>query len=96
MSWSKTYTHTLAIGIDSLGAAIFFNEPDLTISSLAWIVRSGSSAQQRQLELYGWQRSALVAIGAALEYFWPGHCASARLGDISRSERTTNLLGPNT
>jgi hypothetical protein len=93
MSWDRTYSHTALLGIDRLGAALLFNEPDITISSLAWVVRSGSDAQRAQLQLYGWQRSALSAIGSALEYFWPGHCARARTGDLATSTRARTLLG---
>lgn len=38
MSWDKTYSHTLLLALDRFGAAILFNEPDITISSLCWIV----------------------------------------------------------
>lgn len=40
MSWDRTYTHTIALGVDRLGAALIFNEPDITISSLCWVVRA--------------------------------------------------------
>ena len=93
MSWDRTYTHTVLLGIDRLGAAIIYNEPDITISSLCWIVRFGSDAQRNQLKLYGWQSASLRAIGAGLEYFWPGHCARARTGDIQTSARSRSLLG---
>ena len=93
MSWDKTYSHTVLLGVDRLGAAVVFNEPDITISSLCWIVRSGSPGQNDQLKLYDWQRGTLRAIGAALEFFWPGHCARARTGDIQTSSRARSLLG---
>lgn len=93
MSWDKTYTHTLALALDRAAAAVFFNEPDITISSLCWVVRSGSVTANAALKLYGWQAFALRAIGRALEYFWPGHCARARTGDIDTSTRSRALLG---
>lgn len=94
MSWDKTYSHTLALALDRAAAAVIFNEPDITISSLAWMVRSGSDAQRASLKLHGWQRSCLRFVGSALEYFWPGHLDAARLGDIQTSQRAAALLGP--
>lgn len=93
MSWDKTYTHTLALAFDRNAAAIVFNEPDITVSSLCWIVRNGSTQMVQALELYGWQDELLIVIGAGLEYFWPGHCASARAGDLQASARSRQLLG---
>lgn len=93
MSWDKTYSHTALLALDRWGGAIIFNEPDITISSLCWIVREGSTSMQSALKLYGWQLLALRGIGSALEYFWPGHCAAARLGDLQTSARSRTLLG---
>lgn len=94
MSWDKTYSHTVVLGIDRLGAAIFFNEPDITISSLCYIVRSYPRVKvDAVLKLYDWQRFALQWIGNGLEYFWPGHCTRARSGDIETTTRARQLLG---
>lgn len=93
MSWDRTYSHVVLLGFDRLGAAIIFNEPDITISSLCWIVRDGSSDMVARLKLYGWQRLLLGAIGAGLEHFWPGHCIAARTGDLDTSARSRFLLG---
>lgn len=93
MSWDKTYSHTVALGVDRLGAAVIYNEPDITISSLCWIVRSGTDQQRAALKLYRWQLLSLRGIGNGLEYFWPGHCARARTGDIQTSARARALLG---
>lgn len=91
MSWTKTYTHTILLGLDRFGAAIFFNEPDITISSLCWIVLSNASTVSL-LKLYGWQYTALKVIGSMLECLQSGHCAAARLGDIETSGRAAHLL----
>ena len=93
MSWEQSYSHTVLIAVDRLGAALLFNEPDITISSLCWVVRSGTPAQNAALKLYGWQKSALQLVGDGLEYFWPGHCARARTSDIQTSSRAAQLLG---
>lgn len=93
MSWDKTYSHTLALALDRAAAAVIYNEPDITISSLCWVVRSGSVTANATLKLYRWQAASLRAIGSALEYFWPGHCARARTGDIATSTRARTLLG---
>lgn len=92
MSWSNTYTHTIALAIDRFGAALIFNEPDITISSLCWVVRRGSKMQQDALKLAPWQRKLLQLIGNGLEHFWPGHCARARGGDLATSSRARSLL----
>ena len=93
MSWDKTYSHTVALGIDRLGAALFFNQPDITISSLCWIVRAGASSHRSALKANRVQEKALLWIGDFLEHFWPGHCADARQGDLDTTERTRVLLG---
>lgn len=92
MSWEKTYSHTVALGLDRLGAALIFNEPDITISSLCWVVRTPSAAVI-PLKLSGWQYRLLLWIGDRLEQFWPGHCADARGGDLDTSARSRLLLG---
>lgn len=108
MSWDKTYSHTLLVGLDRLGAAVLFNEPDITISSLCWIVLKASDpryvdmgprvpvadaiASLVKLRLYKWQLRLLWNIGHALERFFPGHCAAAREGDLDTSERSRVLL----
>jgi hypothetical protein len=93
MSWERTYSHTALLGIDRLGAALVFNEPDITISSLCWVVRNGNSEELGALKLYSWQLCALRGIGNTLEHFWPGHCTRARDGDIQASTRARTLLG---
>lgn len=108
MSWDNTYSHTVLLAADRAGAAVIFNEPDITISSLCWIVRQADEARFRaqvmpldkvafaalaELKLYGWQLTLLRCIDSALEYFWPGHCAAARQGDLDTSARSRRLLG---
>jgi hypothetical protein len=97
MSWDNTYTHTLALAIDRFFAAMIFNEPDITISSLCWVVLNAgndpiAAKAIALLKLYAWQKWLLLRIGGFLEYFWKGHCANARLGDISTGNRAVSLL----
>jgi hypothetical protein len=97
MSWEKTYSHTVLLALDRLGAALVFNEPDITISSLCWIVRYATKLKIAEdalpkLKLAEWQKFALTWIGNGLEYFWPGHCESARQGDVQTTFRARGLL----
>lgn len=97
MSWDKTYSHTVVLGIDRLGAAVIYNEPDITISSLCWIVRNSDKLKIAEdalavLKLNRWQLSSLQLIGDGLEHFWPGHCDAARLGDLQTTQRARSLL----
>ena len=93
MSWDKTYSHTVAFGFDRLGAAVLFNQPDITISSLCWVVREGSVVMVERLKASPWQLWLLWRIGNFLERFWPGHCDAARQGDLDTSHRSQVLLG---
>lgn len=111
MPWNRTYSHTVALGVDRFAAAVVFNQADITVSSLCWIVAKydtvlakpinsplspldlSAVSAFKMMNLYGWQVSALWWIGAQLEHWFPGHCAAARDGDISTSERARLLLG---
>lgn len=92
MSWEQSYSYTVALAIDRFGAAVIFNEPDITISSLCWVVRLGTPAQVAAFKFSSWQRLVLRGIGSGLEFFWPGHCAGARDEDIAVSSRTRQML----
>lgn len=100
MSWSKTYTHTLAIAADMLGSAIVWNKPDVCISSLCCIVRyrdRGNAyqklrARQHLRKFAPWQISALRAIGNALEWLDKGHCEASRRADLSRLATAQDFL----
>jgi hypothetical protein len=97
MSWEKTYSHTVALAFDRLGAALLFNQPDVTISSLCWVVRNGTSLKiaedaLRAMKLARWQLWFLWRVGDGLERFWPGHCERARRSDLQTQERARKLL----
>lgn len=53
MSWEQSYSHTVAIGLDRFGAALIFNEPDITISSLCWFVLMAHDSSRWSLYLEG-------------------------------------------
>lgn len=93
MSWDKTYSHTLLLAIDRAAAAVVFNEPDITVSSLCWIVHAGTYDQVAALKLYNWQHCLLLDIGDGLEYFFPGHLVAARKSDGEVCARSRALLG---
>lgn len=111
MSWNRTYSHTLALGVDRFAAAVVFNQADITVSSLCWIVRKYDTVMTKpvgsaltpldlsalsafkMMNLYGWQVETLRWLGIGLEACFAGHCAAARDGDISTSERARILLG---
>lgn len=92
MSWDKTYTHTVLIAADQFAAAVFFNRPDLTISTMCWMVMEGKDAT---LKLSKMQRAFLAWLGPQLNKYWPNHCAEARDGDIKRAKNTLTSLGEN-
>jgi hypothetical protein len=93
MTWDQTYSHTLLLAIARAAAAVVFNEPDITVSGLCWIVHFGTSEEVAALKLYNWQHGLLVEIGGGLEHFFPGHLAATRQGDIDASARSRKLLG---
>jgi hypothetical protein len=98
MSWARTYSHTIAIAIDDMGAALFFNRNDITISSLCWLQRTADNgdpnicARLASLYLRTWQHSFLRHVGDALEWLSPGHCERARIADRARGRSMDALL----
>lgn len=90
MSWDKTYTHTVLIGLDQFAAAVIFNRPDLTISTMCWMVMEG---QAFDLKLSGWQIAILAWLGPKLDRMQANHCAEAKDGDIARAQQTLKALG---
>ena len=87
--WSRTYSHTLLIALDDFGAAIIFNRPDLTISTLCYLVVNGKDAS---LKLWRWQTAVLKWLGPWLDRIQKDHMALAREGDSERAQSTIDLL----
>jgi hypothetical protein len=106
LSFSNTYAHTLAFTLDVAGALIFWNQSDITISSLCWVVMMSDMqgehystlrgvdyhAKLDGLKLYGWQTALLRHIGPQLDRIQPNHRELAREADLARAARVTALL----
>jgi len=93
-----TYLYTVLLALDRFSAAILFNRPDITISSLCWVVLNfieddKARAAYAELKLNIVQEFFLYWVGKALEAISKGHCAQARLTDIGTAETTRSLLG---
>lgn len=91
MSWDRTYSHTVLIAVDQFAAAIIFNRPDLTISSMCWMVMTGNDST---LKLNTAQRWILAKLGPVLNRIQANHCEEAAVGDYMRSIRTSCTLVP--
>ncbi len=89
MSWSATYSHTLAIAFDDLAAAVLFNRDDLTVSSLCRLAQLDRLAP---LKLCAWQVAVLKRLASILDRIQAHHCERARLGDIARGNAMAALL----
>ena len=77
-----TYAKRLAIVIDWLGAALFWNKPvGVTISGLC-ALRVASGQAKRRGRALAW----------LLEKIDPGHLEGARAGDIQRARLVIELL----
>ncbi len=98
MTWARTYTHTVAIAIDDLGAALLFDLDDTTISALCGVQRRSDAGDARAtsalatLHLKPWQRGFLRVVGRALEWIRPGHCERAIIADLARGKTMRGLL----
>lgn len=99
MSFDRTYLHTVLIGLDDFGAALFLNRNDCTISTACDLVRKMDAGNKAARDIVWltfafkrWQITALRAIGAGLERIQPGHCNAARLADIARGRSAAVVL----
>ena len=69
-----TYSKAIAVAVDMLGAAVFWEKPDVTISSLCAMAIAGGHANWR------WR-----ALASFLEKVDPGHLDGAIKSDLARS-----------
>lgn len=90
MSWDRTYSHNVLIALDSFAAALVFNRPDLTISTMCDMVRNPMG--RHVLKLSTWQLWSLQRLGPILDWIQKGHCKLARQGDIDRANSTLESL----
>lgn len=89
MSWDKTYSHNLLLALDMYAAAVVFNRPDLTISTMCWMVATGND---QSLKLWKWQRAILIWLGPKLDKIQANHCKEAAYADRSRAWSTIESL----
>lgn len=103
MSWSNTYTHTLAIAVDMLTAATFWNQEDVTVSTLCRIVQLADAGEGDfvmrlgTLKLSASQVDFLRWLAPRLDRLQANHCELARQADGARALkawRLTALAGP--
>lgn len=85
------YLKTVALGLDDFAASVFLGRNDLCISAACGLVLADRDAP---LKLSRIQRGALHAIGAVLDFWFPGHCQGAILGDLSRARSSISVLLP--
>ena len=90
------YLLQVLLALDRFGAVLFFNCPDMCISSLCWLALNPRSilaaASIRTLNFYDWQWIVLRKIGAMLEFIQRGHCLNSALDDSISANRTISLL----
>jgi hypothetical protein len=97
MSWGQTYSFTVAIALDLLAAAVFFNTTDICVSSLCRLVQLRDAGQlttpQESVlaKLAPWQIRSLRVIAAGLEKIQPGHCRLSLASDVARALRVIPL-----
>lgn len=89
MAWDKTYSHNLLIALDQFAAAVIFNRPDLTISTMCWMVHNGKCAE---LKLSAWQHAFLMWLGPLLNKVQTNHMELSRQGDYERAQNTVVML----
>jgi hypothetical protein len=87
MSAGQPWSREAALGLDFLGAAVFFGHYGITISTMAGLVREGKDAP---LRLYAWQRRFLRWLEPKLSR---EHCALALKSDITRCKNALTLMG---
>ena len=104
MSWDNTYSHNVLYGLDVLGAVVFWNQRDITISSLCRLAQLAYPEGEMDamtiywhsvlasLKLYGWQVAVLRWLATKLNEIQANHCELARLADIARAKRVLALL----
>lgn len=83
---------TLLYALDQFFAALLYNRPDLTISTLCWLVRANKDSP---LKLNSLQRWTLDVLGRGLEWMFPGHLESAREADYARGVWLVSITAVN-
>lgn len=97
MAWDRTYSHNMLLALDMWGAAVFWNRPDITISSMCGLVMlADQHAEWRPnvegLKLYRWQIAVLRFLGPILNRIQANHCQLAIYADIQRAQQLMSTL----
>lgn len=87
--FAKTYAHNVLIGLDDLGAVVFFNRNDVSISGLCRLAQKG---ELDRVKAGPWQIWVLLRLAVMLDWIRANHCEAARLGDIDRAKSTITIL----
>jgi hypothetical protein len=87
MSWSGTYSHEFLLALDLWAAAVLFNRPGITISTMSGLVRDG---RDRPLALHEWQRAFLRWLEPRLSR---AHVEKAKAADIARAKLALEIMG---
>ena len=84
-----TYLQVLLLAIDRFGAAVIYQQLNLTISAMTWMVETGRAGP---LKLWKWQAWSLVVIGPWLDKIQPSHREMARANDLKRAQAIVGCL----
>lgn len=83
MSWSGTWTHTLAVAADIFTASIIWNHEDVTVSSLCGLeLRAGPKGDP-----------TMQRLGRFLNRLQANHCELSIAADRARAQSALKLLG---
>lgn len=77
------------MALDQFAAAVVFNRPDLTISTMCWMVANDDYAN---LKPSRWQWWVLAKLGPILNWIQTDHCKGAALADYNRAQSTVKAL----
>lgn len=91
------YVLSLLIGLDQLGAALFFNRNDFTISSLSGICLNSEIdpswlKEIATLKLSPGQVKLLKVLAKILNKIQANHCSKAIASDLARASYITAIL----
>ena len=84
-----TYLQVLLLAIDRFGAAVIYQQLNLTISAMTWMVETGRAGP---LKLWKWQAVSLTYIGPWLDKIQPSHREMARANDLKRAQAIVGCL----
>lgn len=101
MAWGGTYSYRVLIGLDRLGAAVFFNRNDITISTLCGLVQLADSARPDRKRAFRLVLSfglrpvqlwLLRQLTYVLDKIQHNHCQLAVQGDLQTAQSIVDML----